>query len=190
MDGGVGIVGAAGPNLTSVGAGAALKRKPPVRHTRYPEAIRAEAELAALLDQDEDDLALHERGQRALGAAKDLARASTRAEENRALAAHSGTGGRSVAGPKKQAGTTARDLHCIEWLAAVSGPMRSLRCGCSHADQGAAGTRRTPARKSGEAREKATRCALRACPQSTERNSASVGLLATDRNGGQRWVSP
>lgn len=65
-------------------------RKQPVRRSVFPAPQTREqafASLAALLDQDNDDLALHERGQRALGAAKDLARASTRAEENRALSA-------------------------------------------------------------------------------------------------------
>jgi hypothetical protein len=58
-----------------------------VRRTRYPEAIHAEAELAALLDQDEDDLVQHERGQRALSAARQLAHARTRAQETAAITA-------------------------------------------------------------------------------------------------------
>ena len=75
------VEGAAGPTIGTSG------RKPAVRTTRYPAAIAAEAELAALLDQDEDDLAQHERAQRALAAAKALASARTRAEENAAASA-------------------------------------------------------------------------------------------------------
>ena len=68
-------------------AGSINGRRPAVRTTRYPAALAAEAELAALMDQDEDDLAQHERAQRALAAAKALASARTRAEENAAASA-------------------------------------------------------------------------------------------------------
>lgn len=73
-----GVEGAAGP---------INERKPAVRTTRYPAALAAEAELAALMDQDEEDLAQYERGQRALVAARQLANARTRAQENTALGA-------------------------------------------------------------------------------------------------------
>ena len=65
-------------------AGSINGRRPAVRTTRYPAALAAEAELAALMDQDEEDLAEHERGQRALVAARQLASAKTRAQENAA----------------------------------------------------------------------------------------------------------
>ena len=68
-------------------------RKPPVRASRFPlqpeTREQALASLAAMLDQHEDDEVLeqHERGQRALLAAKKLATARTRAAENNAYAA-------------------------------------------------------------------------------------------------------
>lgn len=68
-------------------AGSINGRRPAVRTTRYPAALAAEAELAALMDQDEEDLAAHERAQRALVAARQLANARTRAQENAALSA-------------------------------------------------------------------------------------------------------
>lgn len=67
-------------------------RKPRVRVSRFPVPDTREQAFASLstsLDQQEDDEALlaHERGQRALRAAKSLATARTRAEENNAYAA-------------------------------------------------------------------------------------------------------
>lgn len=69
-----------------------LNRKPRVRVSRFPVPDTREqalASLATMLDQHEDDAALeqHERGQRALLAAKKLANARTRAAENNAYAA-------------------------------------------------------------------------------------------------------
>lgn len=75
-------VGAAVPEFVDANV-----RKPLVRATRLPEALRAEAELASLFDQDEQDATVFERGQRALRAARALATARTRAEENAALTA-------------------------------------------------------------------------------------------------------
>lgn len=67
-------------------------RKPRVRVSRFPGPDTREqafASLATMLDQHEDDEVLeqHERGQRALLAAKKLANARTRAAENNAYAA-------------------------------------------------------------------------------------------------------
>lgn len=83
-----GIGGAAVPISVGVGGG----RKSRVRVSRFPAPDTREqalASLAELLDQHEDDDALiaHERGQRALAAAKQLAQAHTRIDENRAHAA-------------------------------------------------------------------------------------------------------
>ena len=69
-----------------------LNRKPRVRVSRFPvpdtreQALASFASLATMLDQHEDDEVLeqHERGQRALLAAKKLANARTRAAENNA----------------------------------------------------------------------------------------------------------
>lgn len=79
---------AAVPISVGVGNG----RKPRVRVSRFPAPDTREqalASLAELLDQHEDDAALiaHERGQRALAAAKQLANATTRIDENRARTA-------------------------------------------------------------------------------------------------------
>lgn len=86
---------AAAPTFSSdraSGTIAEVNRKPRVRVSRFPAPDTREqalASLATMLDQHEDDEVLeqHERGQRALLAAKKLATARTRAAENNAYAA-------------------------------------------------------------------------------------------------------